>query len=116
MLVEGSQLGGRSQSYRYRNVASQAIPQIRDLAVSNAVPAASSVCALRLLTKLFGNGGAFASPSMLVLGSDDFSSSMFIPDISSAFTSVDSNNNSLASLRVAITSGEQIQGLRSIQI
>ena len=91
------------------NVASQAIPQIRDLAVSNAVPAASSVCALRLLTKLFGNGGAFASPSMLVLGSDDFSSSMFIPDISSAFTSVDSNNNSLASLRVAITSGEQIQ-------
>jgi hypothetical protein len=46
---------------------------------------------------------------MLVLGSDDFSSSMFIPDISSAFTSVDSNNNSLASLRVAITSGEQIQ-------
>jgi len=84
------------------NVASQAIQDIRALAVSKGVPAASSVCALRLLTKLFGNDGAFASPSMLMLGSDDVSSTSFIPDISGVF----SGESTLASLRVSVTSGK----------
>ena len=83
------------------NVASQAIQDIRALAVSKGVPAASSVCALRLLTKLFGNDGAFASPSMLMLGSD-VSSTSFIPDISGVF----SGESTLASLRVSVTSGK----------
>ena len=89
------------------NVASQAIPHVRALAVSKAVPAASSVCALRLLTKLFGNDGAFASPSMLILGSDDDSSAAFIPDMTGAFASGD--NISLASLRVSLKSEEKIE-------
>lgn len=68
------------------NLASQAIQDIRTLALSSNTSVKSSVCALRLITKLFSNGGSFASPSMLIAGGGDIVSSSltelpFIPDL-----------------------------------